>query len=337
MAMPVTAHATAFEEAVGVREVAFEEQDLKNEEEAVGETAKDEDSRGIFIDVPVAGERRVTGIASPNAEITITDKKDAFLGKGVSDENGRFSVALSRPIEKGETLFVADAEGERSESNLAVPIATERRGAYIQGHRHYMNPDATITRAEVAMMVARLETGKMTVTGKKVTGFKDASYGWYTTAIDIVSRKGILKGYGDNRFYPNRGMTRAEFATMLTRLTPPSERATHPFTDSSRHWASRFIGKAYNSGWVGGYKDGQFHPNRRVTRAEAVSMLNRALGRNTDAESFQETLHMEKMQSFIDVRPNHWAYYDLLDGANNHHVKRKAKRSDRDEWIEIIN
>ncbi|MDY3118388.1 MAG: S-layer homology domain-containing protein [Peptoniphilus sp.] len=322
-------------DGVTVRAVAvdsqFAEQDATG---AVPETEKVV-SRGLFVDPVIAGKATVTGIAAVNVDVCVYDGAGNLLGKARSDANGRFQIQTVRIIRERENLRVTDGENAEKTAT-AEQIPTELRRGYVTGHRHYLRPNDGITRAEAAMMLARIESGDTTIRGKKTTGYKDASYGWYTEAIDRVSRKGFMRGYKDNTFKPNRGMTRAEFASVLVRLAPGENRKTHPFTDSGHHWASDAIGKAYNRGWIKGYKDGQFHPNRYVTRAEAVAMFNRALGRKTTAQSFRETVHMERMTSFIDVRPDHWAYFDVLDGANTHRVKEKSNKNDVDQWIEVV-
>lgn len=293
-----------------------------------------EKPHGVFMDPVITGTRMVTGFSAPNANVTIYDEKSIVIGNGTSDENGHFQITLTRAIHVGDVLLAKDdREGEFKAP--AETLATLDRRAYISGHRHYMNPNVVVSRGEVAMMVARLQTGKTTLRGVKKSGFRDCSNGWYTAAVDHVSRKGVLRGYPDNTFHPNRGMTRAEFAGMLCRFAPAAKATGHPFRDSYGHWASRSIGRAYNSGWISGYGDGKFHPNRRVTRAEAVAMLNRAMGRNTKASSFRETRNMEKMQSFIDVRPNHWAYFDILDAANTHRVMEKQNKKAVDRWVQV--
>lgn len=293
-----------------------------------------EKPHGVFMDPILTGSRSVTGFSAPNANVTIYDEKSVVIGSGTSDENGHFQITLTRAIQIGDVLVAKDdRDGEFKAP--AETLATIERRAYISGHRHYMNPNVVVSRGEVAMMVARLQTGRTSFKRLKKSGFRDASGGWYTAAVDHVSRKGVLRGYPDNTFHPNRGMTRAEFAAMLCRLMPASKSTNHPFKDSYGHWASRSIGKAFNSGWISGYTDGKFHPNRRVTRAEAVAMLNRAMGRKTTAASFRETTHMDRMVSFIDVRPNHWAYFDLLDGANTHRVMEKQNKKDVDRWVQV--
>ncbi|MDD7363279.1 MAG: S-layer homology domain-containing protein [Peptoniphilus sp.] len=291
--------------------------------------------RGIFIDPLIAGSREVTGVASANVEVVLTNEYGVVLGRGVSDINGRFRIKLSRSVRIGETLTITDSCSKSETSEPSTSLPTSMRHAYIRGYGSFMYPNVYVSRAEVAMMVARIETGKLDIIGRHRTGFSDVRSGWYAPAVDIVSRKGILRGYPDNRFCPFRNMTRAEFVTMLTRMTHEGGRSGHPFTDSAHHWASRNIGIAYNNGWIQGYEDGQFHPNRGVTRAEAVAMLNRVLGRHTNAYSFRDTLYMGRMNTFIDVRPNHWAYYELLDAANDHTIFYKLQKDDTDMWHEV--
>ncbi|VEJ34650.1 Endoglucanase precursor [Aedoeadaptatus ivorii] len=299
-----------------------------------GRVAEDGSVRGIFIDKILSGARTVTGIAAVEKDIVVKNEKGVVLGQGKSDENGRFSVALSRSIQKGEKIVVEDASQGAAEE-VAVAVASEGRAAYVRGKNNRMRPDDGVSRAEVAMMLARLRAGRMDIYGKKKTGYKDASHAWFTTAVDDMSRIGVLKGYPGNSFRPHRNMSRGEFAAVLSRMAPVSDRDTHPFTDAARHWSSKSVGRAYNAGYLQGYPDGRFQPEKKITRAEAVAILNRAAHRNTAAASFRDTRDMHKLTGFIDVRPDHWAYFHILDAANDHRIGEKSDAKDVDQWIRV--
>lgn len=183
--------------------------------------------------------------------------------------------------------------------------------SYVNGRSAGMfEPNAGITRGEVAAILYRLmsESAKTRFYSQS-NSFVDVDSGsWYNEAISTLVEAGVLGGYGDGTFRPDQPVTRAELAAILVRVQGGSTSVGNTtFTDTDGHWAEGYISSAVTSGLVFGYDDGTFKPNRSITRAEAVTMMNRLLMRNpSDSGSV----------TFTDVQPSDWFYGDVMAAAN---------------------
>lgn len=111
--------------------------------------------------------------------------------------------------------------------------------------------------------------------------FKDvpANY-WAKSYIEALASQNIIAGFPDRSFKPNEPVTRAQFATIVTKaLTPPSKRASIQFKDvASNFWAYAAIQSAYQSQFVSGYPDGTFKPQQQIPRVQALVALANGLG-----------------------------------------------------------
>ena len=176
-------------------------------------------------------------------------------------------------------------------------------------------PKASITRGEVAAILFRLmsENTKTRFYAQSNDFMDVSSDSWYNEAISTLVQAGVLGGYGDGTFRPDQPVTRAELAAILVRVQGGSESAGNTtFTDTDRHWAEGYISSAVTSGLVFGYDDGTFKPNRSITRAEAVTMMNRLLMRSPMDSSYTGSV------SFTDVQPSDWFYGDVMAAANGY-------------------
>ena len=153
---------------------------------------------------------------------------------------------------------------------------------------------------------------------------------WSVPYIEAVSKRGYFSGYGNGLFLPHNAMTRAEFAALVVKYAEAEDipLVSQPgiFSDvSSKDWFSSAVDKAAGSGFIKGYGDGTFRPQRQVTRAEAVTMLNRLLGRDFSKETLRNPDVFETMP-FSDVSPKHWAYEQILEAAIEHeYIKRTTE------------
>ena len=172
-------------------------------------------------------------------------------------------------------------------------------------------PNDLLTRREAAQML-----GELTGAHEGTAAFSDveaASVG--SGEIAALAGAGVLRGYSDGLFRPDSAMTRAELVYALYTLSDiPS--ATASFEDVPvDHWAAEALGAAQAAGWITGYADGSFYPDASITRAEAVTIINRALGRRAD-----RSVSAPEVGCYIvtDVSPLHWAYYDILEASLDH-------------------
>lgn len=195
--------------------------------------------------------------------------------------------------------------------------------AYIVGYEDgTIRPNGHITRAEAATVFFRLLTDKArdaNLTDR--SPYPDVSAGdWYNKAIATLSRMGILSGYEDGSFRPNATVTRAEFAAMAARFDTEAKPVDMPFTDLTGCWAADEIAKAYGKGWVNGYGDNTFRPNGPITRAEAVTLINRVLRRLPETD--KDLLPDER--TWPDNPETFWGYLALQEASNSHLYDRKS-------------
>lgn len=194
--------------------------------------------------------------------------------------------------------------------------------AYIVGYEDgTIRPNGHITRAEAATVFFRLLTDEArdaNLTDR--SPYPDVSAGdWYNKAIATLSRMGILSGYEDGSFRPNATVTRAEFAAMAARFDTEAKPVDTPFTDLTGCWAADEIAEAYGKGWVNGYGDNTFRPNGPITRAEAVTLINRVLRRLPETD--KDLLPDER--TWPDNPETFWGYLALQEASNSHLYDRK--------------
>ena len=109
------------------------------------------------------------------------------------------------------------------------------------------------------------------------TTFSDVKNHANQTAIEQLASRGIINGMGKGTFLPNKTMTRAEFAAIVTRALGLAAKDTKAFTDvPSSKWYAGYIGTANSSGIVNGVGSGKFNPDGTITRQEAAAMVARA-------------------------------------------------------------
>ena len=179
-----------------------------------------------------------------------------------------------------------------------------------------VRPEGKITRAEVATIYFRMLTDEnRSANWNQVSGFSDVkSSAWYNNAISTLTKAGILKGYEDGTFQPNGYITRAEFATIAIRFFSGVYEGEDLFPDIKGHWAEDYINNAANKGLVKGYEDGTFGPDRYITRAEAVTLVNRTLNRHPHNDG----LHQDMLR-WPDNMDTTARYYAAIQEATNSH------------------
>jgi uncharacterized repeat protein (TIGR02543 family) len=191
-----------------------------------------------------------------------------------------------------------------------------------------VRPDRNITRAEVAMIFFRLlADDEKTVS--RVSNFPDVrSDVWYAQAVAYLESLGVLLGYPDGTFKPDRSISRAEFAAISARFSALDGTTENAFSDvSSTHWALSYINSAAtHGGWVQGFPDGTFRPDEWITRAQVVTVINRMLQRILHTEDIPEGI-----ATFTDLPRAHWAYADIVEASTDHDRYNVAVRPDGSE------
>ena len=196
--------------------------------------------------------------------------------------------------------------------------------AYVIGYPDgKVHPKGNISRAETATIFFRLlkadiRDGNLTADN----GFSDVANGqWHNKAISTMAKLGIVKGRRADSFDPDASITRAEFAAICARFSTRTVENSGSFSDISGHWAENEIERAAAFGWISGYPDGTFRPDARITRAEAMTMINRVLCRMPQSKSDL----LDSMVTWSDNKPSDWHYLAVQEATNSHDFDRQGE------------
>lgn len=197
--------------------------------------------------------------------------------------------------------------------------------AFIKGYDDgTFGPQRNMTRAEVATMFARLMVEQMEVGKTYPCSFVDVKpTDWYANAIGYLEEYRIINGYAGNLFKPNNPITRAEFAAIACRFEELTVGDSHFSDVPDSHWAAKYINYAATRGWVTGYTDGTFKPNKYITRAEVVTITCRLLERKADQDYVNaNTGNLPREFKDTPTPASHWAYWSIMEAANGHDYNR---------------
>ena len=209
-------------------------------------------------------------------------------------------------------------------------LNTSDHFAYVQGYPDgTVKPAGNITRAETAAILFRLmdEGSRKTYYSTK-SGFRDVATGsWYNTYVATLNNAGVITDSSNGYFRPNEAITRAELAAMLANFTETAGAANYFNDVSASYWAANAIAICAKLGWITGYPDGTFRPDRNVTRAELMAMINRATGRAPkSADAF-----LPGMKTWSDNTADKWYYLDVQEATNSHSYTVK----DSEKWTAL--
>lgn len=204
--------------------------------------------------------------------------------------------------------------------------------AYVIGYPDgAVRPQGNITRAETATIFFRLLKDAVR-NGNLLTSnaYRDVAFSyWANTAISTMTGLGILQGRDSATFDPNAPITRAEFAAICARFDTGKSSGSQTFSDIRGHWAQDYIERAAELGWVKGFEDGTFRPNDCITRAQAMTMINRVLNRIPEDASDL----LPDMNVWPDCNPGDWFYLAVQEATNSHNYKHKA--GNYETWISM--
>ncbi len=211
--------------------------------------------------------------------------------------------------------------------------------AYVMGYPDgTVRPNGSITRAEVSAILFRLlsdETRDEYFTTE--SSFTDVKAGaWYNNSIATLEKAGVIVDTAKGgAFRPNEAITRAELAAMLAQFSDAKPVKGVKFSDvSAEHWAYEAIAIAAKMGWIEGYPDGTFRPDATITRAEMMTLVNRALERVPSDED--HLLSKRVMLTFPDCKSGDWFYIAVQEATNSHTYERAATEKNGDEqWIAL--
>lgn len=268
------------------------------------------------------------------------DKVDSVKITGIQSEPGESPNVASDAV-------IKNAKGEDVTANYKITYVNgvlkaievlnkEIHFNYVIGYTDgTIRPSNNISRAEVATIFFRLLTDEArTQYDKTTSSFSDIKDGaWCCRAVSTLTNMGIIKGYTDGTFRPNADITRAELATIIARFAKLDVN-TKTFSDINGHWAQKSIELAAGNGWINGYTDGTFRPNKSIIRAETFAMINRVLDRQT--ESVSDLLPTSEMNMWSDnLNENAWYYKDVQEATNYHKCDRVGD-SVYEKWTEKV-
>lgn len=268
------------------------------------------------------------------------DKVDSVKITGIQSEPGESPNVASDAV-------IKNAKGDDVTANYKITyvdgvlkaievLNKEIHFNYVIGYTDgTIRPNNDISRAEVATIFFRLLTDEAREQYTTTAGnFTDVKAGmWCNRAIATLTNMGIIKGYTDGSFQPNKSITRAELATIIARFAKLDVN-TKTFSDINGHWAQKSIELAAGNGWINGYTDGTFRPNKSIIRAETFAMINRVLDRQT--ESVSDLLPTSEMNMWSDnLNENAWYYKDVQEATNYHKCDRVGD-SVYEKWTEKV-
>ena len=266
--------------------------------------------------------------------LTVAKPKDPVNGGYIfdgwyTDKTFRHRYDFSTPLTEDITIyakwFLIVLPGVTVKKNTPK-LNTADHFAYVQGYPDgTVKPAGNITRAETAAILFRLmdDASRKTYYSTK-SGFRDVASGsWYNTYVATLNNAGVITDSSNGYFRPNEAITRAELAAMLASFTETT-RAANYFDDvSANHWAANAIAICAKLGWITGYPDGTFRPDKNVTRAELMAMINRATGRAPkSADAF-----LPGMKTWIDNTSDKWYYLDVQEATNSHSYTVKGSET----------
>ena len=215
--------------------------------------------------------------------------------------------------------------GETTPTKVPDLLNGSNHFAYVVGYKDgNVRPQGNITRAETAAIFFRLLKEEVRSENlSKHNDFADVTEdSWYNTAVSTMAGMNILKGRTANSFVPQAPITRAEFAAICARFDSGKAEENNSFTDISGHWAEKEIERAATLGWVSGYTDGSFHPDAPITRAEAMTLINRVLCRMPETKADL----LDSMTKWPDNQPGAWYYLAVQEATNSHTYEQKNSK-----------
>lgn len=236
-----------------------------------------------------------------------------------------FSTPLTEDITVYAKWFLIVLPGVTVKKNTPK-LNTADHFAYVQGYPDgTVKPAGNITRAETAAILFRLmdDASRKTYYSTK-SGFRDVASGsWYNTYVATLNNAGVITDSSNGYFRPNEAITRAELAAMLAKFSETTGAANYFNDVSAKYWAANAIAICAKLGWITGYPDGTFRPDKNVTRAELMAMINRATGRAPkSADAF-----LPGMKTWIDNTSDKWYYLDVQEATNSHSYTVKGSET----------
>ncbi len=274
---------------------------------------------------------------NPGTKVNLTKVpvKDGYVFEGWYSDAG-LTNNVTEVVMTSNKIVYANWVKDNGTAGPGTPtpeiLNSDDHFAYVIGYPDgTVLPENNISRAEVATIFFRLLKAEVRNENlSSVNTFDDVEDDdWYNTAVSTLAKLGIVTGRNDKVFDPNAPITRAEFATICARFDDSEYIITDNFTDISSHWAVSYIREAAARGWIKGYEDNTFRPDRHITRAESMTLINRVL--NRAPESSEDLL--PDMISWPDNKVTAWYYLAVQEATNSHDYVKKNNVYEK--WVKI--
>lgn len=292
-------------------------------------------------------EEEISGDSSANqdAQAEVVLQKFAVIfkdGDAVLDElevtEGEYILSAPNKDSEGSEIVAWVADGVKINDVTKVQIEKDtvysvwkapqikkdEHNQYMNGYEGKFRPKDKLTRAEFCSIFNQVYELYDNDCDKEFSDVKQDA--WYSKNVSNMVATGIINGYPDGTFKPDKALTRAEFVAVICNAFKIEEKDT-AFLDAKSHWAKNQIVYASQNGWVNGYSDGTFHPDESISRAEATVIVNRLMGRS--ASNSTQTLKENNVCPFYDVRPSDWYYADVMEATVEH---TPSYTDDGEEW-----
>ena len=264
----------------------------------------------------------------------LKEKEDAVIEGKMPGHNLTIEVVYVKKSTGGGSGTI-DSPNKPTTKAPALTLNTDDHFAFINGYPDgSVQPEGNVTRAETAAILYRI-MGDACQSYYKTnsSSYSDVARGdWYNTYVATLENAGVIVDTRTNgKFRPNDAITRAELASMIAQFAGLESASAAKFNDvGSRYWAAEEIAIAAKMGWINGYPDGSFRPDRNVTRAELMAMVNRALGRTP--KSADDLL--SGMKTWRDnANVNAWYYLDVQEATNDHTY---TKSGTHETWKKLL-
>ena len=264
----------------------------------------------------------------------LKDKEDAVIEGKMPGHNLTIEVIYVKKSTGGGSGTI-DSPNKPTTKAPALTLNTDDHFAFINGYPDgSVQPEGNVTRAETAAILYRI-MGDACQSYYKTnsSSYSDVARGdWYNTYVATLENAGVIVDTRTNgKFRPNDAITRAELASMIAQFAGLESASAAKFNDvGSRYWAAEEIAIAAKMGWINGYPDGSFRPDRNVTRAELMAMVNRALGRTPKSEDDL----LSGMKTWRDnANVNAWYYLDVQEATNDHTY---TKSGTHETWKKLL-
>ena len=281
------------------------------------------------------GTYRITVKETEGTDRYVNYDDETYTYEFIVDNEGKINI--DTPI---TCTFTNKYTKRHSAATPSKPtLNTGDHYAYVMGYPDgTVRPNGSITRAEVSAILFRLLSDKTRdeyfTTESSFTDVKAGA--WYNNSIATLEKAGVIVDTAKGgAFRPNEAITRAELAAMLAQFSDAKPVKGVKFSDvSAEHWAYEAIAIAAKMGWIEGYPDGTFRPDATITRAEMMTLVNRALERVPSDED--HLLSKRVMLTFPDCKSGDWFYIAVQEATNSHTYERAATEKNGDEqWTAL--